>query len=596
MVVKNAVIRRVSDTEIEGESEQTNDKIYTFQKYKLHFVARFSKAFDSMGGWVGTNIMSDTKEIAGQGDMGVFVNYRTTEGEVIQVKTGISFVSIEQARLNLDTEMNRFEWNFDAVRRNARDTWNNLLGRIEVEGGSEADRVKFYTNLYRSFNARAVCSDANGKYVDPNGRVRQLENPESPMLGCDAFWNSFWNLNQLWGLVTPDILSQWVRSQLQLNHHGGWLSKGPGGLRYSGVMIGEHDIALLVGAWQKGIRNFDGEKAFAAIKHVQTTPGKPYYDDIHSGRWIDGWVGMEQLESYRDLGFVPVEEKKAWANMTLDYAYDDWCAAQMAKALGKIDDYKYFSKRSQNYRNIWDASVGYVRPRHRDGTWAEDFSPLQTKGFLEGTAWQYSFYVPHDIKGLIGLMGKDELVRRLNQGFEDSRPKFARGLSRGVVDMGNEQDMQVPWIFNYAGAPWLTQKWTREVMEHCYFAKPAGYVGDEDEGQLGSFFVMMAIGLFEMDGGCSTKPIYEIGSPLFSRIVIHLDRKYYSGREFVIEARNNSPENTYIQSATFNGQPLDKPWIYHSDAVKGGNLILRMGPKPNTNWGSAPEDAPRHDQ
>ena len=586
--VKNAVIRKVSETEIEGESEQTNDAIYTFQKYTLHFVARFSKPFDSMGGWVGTNISNDAKEIAGQGDVGVFANYRTTDGEVIQVKTGISYVSIEQARLNLDTEMNRFGWDFEAVRKNARETWNDLLKKIEVEGGSEKDRIKFYTNLYRSFVARTIFSDANGKYVDPNGQVRQLDNPDSPMMGCDAFWNTFWNLNQLWGLVTPDILNQWARSQLQLNDDGGWLSKGPGGLRYSGVMVGEHDIALIVGAWQKGIRTFDGEKAYAAIKHVQTTPGKVYYDGIHSGRWIDVWVGMEELESYRDLGYVPAEAKHGWTNLTFDYAYDDWCTAQMAKALGKMGDYEYFSKRALNYRNLWDASMGYFRARHRDGKWVEDFSPSQTKGFLEGTAWQYSFYVPHDMKGLIELMGREELVRRLNQGFEDSRPNFARR----VVDVGNEQNMQTPWIFNYAGAPWLTQRWTREVMEHSYFAEPAGYSGDEDEGQMGSFFVMMAMGFFEMDGGCSTKPIYEIGSPLFDRIVIRLDRKYYPGREFVIEARNNSPENIYIQSATLNGMHLNKPWIYHSDVVKGAKLVLTMGPKPNMKWGSAEEDVP----
>jgi len=588
MAVKNATVRKVSDTEIEGESEQTNDQIYTFQKYKLHFVARFSKPFDSMGGWVGTSVTQDASQISGRGDVGAFVNYHTTEGEVIQVKTGISYVSIEQARLNLDAEMSRFGWAFDAVRSNARNTWNDLLGKIEVEGGSKADRIKFYTNLYRSYAARTIFSDVNGKYVDPNGQIRQLEDPQSPMLGCDAFWNSFWNLNQLWGLVTPEVLNQWARSQLQLNGDGGWLSKGPAGLRYSGVMVAEHDIALLVGAWQKGIRNFDGEKAFAAIRHAQSTPGKQYYDDIHSGRWIDGWVGMEQLQPYRDLGYVPDDVKNSWTNLTLDYAYDDWCAAQMAKALGKMDDYQYFAKRAQNYRNIWDPCTGYFRPRHRDGTWAEGFSPSQTKGFLEGTAWQYSFYVPHDMKGLTELMGKDEMVRRLDQGFEDSRPNFARG----DVDVGNEQNMQAPWIFNYAGAPWLTQKWTREVMQHSFFAEPAGYSGDEDQGQMGSYFVMMAMGLFEMDGGCSTRPIYEIGSPLFSRIVIHLDRSYFPGWEFVIEARNNSPENAYIQSATLNGKSLNRPWIYHSDAVKGAKLVLTMGPEPNRGWGSASTDAP----
>jgi len=583
MSVKNAVIRRVSSTEIEGESDQTNTHGAIWQKYTLHFVVRFSKPFDSMGGWVGAKITPDTKEVTGQGDVGAFANYHTTQGEAIEVKSGISLVSIEQARLNLDTEMNRFGWDFDAVRKNARDTWNNLLKNIEIEGGSDADRTKFYTNLYRSFVARTIFSDANGKYVDPTGRVQQLKNPESPMLGCDAFWNTFWNLNQLWGLVTPEILSKWVNSQLELYDKGGWLSKGPGGLRYSGIMVAEHEIAILVSAWQKGIRNFDGEKAFAAIKHMQTTPGMNYYKDVNSG-----WVGMEKLEPYRDLGYVPVEDGQV--SLTLEYAYDDWCAAQMAKALGKMDDYQYFSKRAQNYRNVWDPSVGYFRPKHRDGTWMEDFSPFDHKDFTEGTAWQYAWWVPHDMKGLIGLMGKDEFIRRLNQGFEDSRPDFASDYK--YVNVGNQPNMQAPWLFNYAGAPWLTQKWTREVMEHSYGTGPAGYVGDEDQGQMGSYYVMMAMGLFEMDGGCSLKPLYEISSPLFRRIVIHLDKNYYPGREFVIETKNNSPENVYIQSATFNGEPLDKPWIYHREVVKGGTLVLVMGPEPNKEWGSAPEAAP----
>jgi predicted alpha-1,2-mannosidase len=585
-VVKNAVIRQVSPTEIEGESEQTNAELYTFQRYTLHFVVRFSKPFDSIGGWVGRNITPDTQAITGRGDIGAFASYHTTEGEVIEVKSGISLVSIEQARLNLDTEMDRFAWDFDAVRKHAQETWNNLLKKIEVEGGSDADRTKFYTNLYRSYVARTIFSDVNGKYVDPTGRVRQLQNPESPMLGCDAFWNTFWNLNQLWGLVTPEILGQWVRSQLQLNDDGGWLSKGPAGLRYSGIMVAEHEIALLVSAWQKGIRNFDGEEAFAAIKHMQTTPGKAYYQDVHSGRWMDGWVGMEQLLPYRDLGYVPMEDGQV--SLTLEYAYDDWCAAKMAKALGKTADYHYFSKRAQNYRNVWDPSAGYFRPKHRDGSWVEGFAPSDRKGFIEGTAWQYAFWVPHDLKGLIELMGKDELVRRLNRGFDDSRPDFAHGY----VNVGNQPNMQAPWLFNYAGAPWLTQKWTREVMEHSYSVEPAGYTGDEDQGQMGSYFALMAMGLFEMDGGCSQNPIYEIGSPLFDRIVIHLDPKYYPGRQFVIETKNNSPKNIYIQSATLNGKPLNKPWIYHSAAVHGARLVLTMGPEPNRNWGSALEAAP----
>jgi len=582
-VVTNAVIRKVSDTEIEGESHQINATGELQQKYTLHFVARFSKPFDSMGGWVGTDtaVHPDCAEISGAGIVGAFANFRTTKGEAILVKTGISYVSIEQARLNLTAEMDRFGWDFDRVRKNARDTWNGLLKRLEVEGGTDTDRTKFYTNLYRSFVARTIFSDANGKYIDPKGRVQQLKNPESPMMGCDAFWNTFWNLNQLWGLVTPHILNQWVNSQLELYDKGGWLGKGPGGLRYSGIMVANHEDALLVSAWQKGIRNFDGEKAYEAVRHMQTTPGEIYY------KGVDRYVGMEEFQPYHDLGYVPVEDGRV--SLTLEYAYDDWCAAQFARALGKMDDYRYFAKRAQNYRNVYDPSVGYFRPRHRDGKWLKDFSPFDHKNYTEGSAWQYAWWVPHDMKGLLGLMGKQAFIYRLNDGFERSRPAFA---SDNYVSVGNQPNMEAPWLFNYAGAPWLTQKWTREVMEHAYGVGPAGYVGDEDQGQMGSYFVMMALGLFEMDGGCSMKPVYEIGSPLFNRAVIHLDNHYYPGGEFVVEAKNNSKENVYIQSATFNGEPLDKPWIYHVDVVKGGTLELVMGPKPNKNWGAAPDAAP----
>lgn len=583
MRVKHAVIRKVSSTEIEGESAQANAYNTPWQQYTLHFVVRFSKPFDSMGGWVGKDVTSDSAEVTGEGDMGAFVNYHTTEGEAIEVKSAISLVSTEQARLNLDTEMNRFGWNFDAARRSARDTWNNLLSKIEITGGSDADRAKFYTNLYHSYSARTIFSDANGKYVDPAGRVRQLKDPQSPVMGCDAFWSTFWNLNELWGLANPDILLQWVNSEMQLNDDGGWLAKGPGGLRYSGVMVAEHEIAILVSAWQKGLRNFDGEKAYAAIKHVQTTPGMNYYKDVNSG-----WVGMEKLTPYEKFGYAPLEDGQV--SLTLEYAYDDWCAAQMAKALGKTADYQYFAKRAQNFRNVWDPSTGYFRPKHEDGKWMDDFSPFDHKDFTEGTAWQYSFWVPQDMKALVELMGRDRLIERLNDGFENSRPDYASDYK--YVNVGNQPNMQAPWIFNYAGEPWLTQKWTREVLEHSYADAPAGYVGDEDQGQMGSYFVMMSMGLFEMDGGCSAKPIYEISGPLFDRIVVHLDRKYYPGREFVIETKNNSPENPYIQSATFNGEPLDKPWIYHSEVVKGGTLVLVMGPQPNKNWGSAPDAVP----
>ena len=226
-----------------------------------------------MGGWVGTKITADTKEIAGSRRGRRLRQLCHVGGRGDQGEDGHFLCEHRPGATNLDAELGRFGWDFDAVRSYARKTWNDLLRKIEVEGGTEADRVKFYTNLYRAYVGRTTFSDVNGQYVDPLGKVQQLKNPDSPMYGCDAFWNLFWNLHPLWTLVTPDIAEKWVNSQLELNDRGGWLSKGPAGVRYSGIMVAEHEISLIVSAWQKGIRNFDAEKAYRAIKHIQTTPG-----------------------------------------------------------------------------------------------------------------------------------------------------------------------------------------------------------------------------------------------------------------------------------------------------------------------------------
>jgi predicted alpha-1,2-mannosidase len=281
----------------------------------------------------------------------------------------------------------------------------------------------------------------------------------------------------------------------------------------------------------------------------------------------------------------------------MEYAYDDWCVAQMAKALDKEEDYEEFIKRAGYYKNVFDPQVKYVRQKHKDGSWAGDFDPFSHAGFVEGNSWQYTFFVPHDVQGLIGLMGKEEFNERLDKGFELSErwdfQAWGDRMAETTVNHGNQPNMQAAWLFNYSGKPWLTQKWTRKIMEQYYGTTPYdGWLGDEDQGQMGAWFVMSSMGLFEMRGGAAVKPVYEIGSPLFDKITIHLDSDYYSGDTFVIDTRNNSKENVYIQSATLNGEPLEKPWFYHSELAKGGRLVLQMGPEPNKEWGSDPEDAP----
>jgi len=595
-----AIINQVSDREIEGFTIQQSMRGAHFNDFMLHFVIRFNKPFDSFNGWVKEEIFRDTSAIEvifGDHDIGAFLEFDTKEGEVIMVQSGISLVSIEQARLNLESELDHFGWDFDAVCKASRKEWNQLLESIEVEGGTETDLKKFYTNMYRSYASRTIWSDVNGKYVDMYEKVQQLDDPASPVYGCDAFWNTFWNLNQLWTLSQPDIANKWVRSLLEIYDKGGWLPKGPTGIEYSSIMVASHEIPLIVSAYQKGIRNYDVEKAYEAIRHCQVTPGI-----LHEG---GGRVGNRNLSSYMELGYVPNE--KGPVSNTLEYAYDDWAVGQMARALGNHSDYKTFTKRSLNYKNVFYPEKGYVWMKKADGTWVEEFTPYGHSvffgpGFVEGNTWQYTYFVPHDLAGLIDLLGEDEFNDRLEKGFEKSLPhRFNSehlhengliGVGILPINHGNQPNMQAAYLFNYSGKPWLTQKWAREIMYGFYGDDIYAWPGDEDQGQMGAWYVMSAMGLFEMDGGASVNPFYEIGSPIFSKITIHLDENYYPGGKFVIEARNASKENIYIQSAKLDGKKLNTPWFYHSELVDGGSLVLEMGPEPNTKWGSAPEERP----
>jgi predicted alpha-1,2-mannosidase len=582
--VLDAKITRTSDTEINGYSKQTSAG---FNDYTVYFVARFNKPFKEFGGWAGKEIEKNISEMKGKDDVGAYIRFETKEGEIILLQTAISLVSIDQAKLNLETEMKPFGWDFEAVKNNARNVWNKLLSKIEVEGGTEVNKKKFYTNLYRSYCARTIWSDVNGEYSDPCETIRKLDDPESPMLGSDAFWNTFWNLNQLWTLVNPDIASKWIKSELQMYKDGGWLCRGAAGLEYSAIMVASHEIPLIVSAYQKGIRNYDVNMAYDAVRHEQTVQGHKYP--------CGGFVGNEQLNIYMKLGYMPLDS--GYTSNTLEYAYDDWCVAQYAKALGKKDDYAAFTERAYNYKNIFDPESGFMRPRYVDGRWKENFNSMSTPGYVEGNAWQYTFFVPHDLRGLINLIGKDEFNKRLDEGFEKSKKANFNATGDRVeeyyINHGNQPNMQAAYLFNYSGKPWLTQKWVREIQDRYYGSDPYNaWLGDEDEGQMGAWFVMSAMGLFETDGGASVKPFYEIGSPIFKKVTIHLDPAYYPGKTFIIEAKNVSDANRYIQSGSLNSEKLTKPWFYHSELVKGGRLTLNMGDKPNMNWGNAPEDAP----
>ncbi|MGP8199585.1 MAG: GH92 family glycosyl hydrolase [Limisphaerales bacterium] len=580
--------QQTSPMEIEGSIRQKNQYALEFT---VHFVLQLSRPLASLDDWrlgdyTGADVNYGTDwrrpatyergitNFSGQGSCGLVMNFKTTAGETIFVRTGISLVSVDGARQNLETEMKPFGWDFNAVVANAQKVWNVLVGRVEVFGARPEDRRLFYTCLYRAYSGKSVISDCDGQYLDAQGELQKLAPPADAFYTSDGFWGTQWTLSPLWTLLTPRVASSWVNFFLEEYRHAGWTPEAPVNGKFSPIMCAQHHQSLIISSYQKGIRDFNTNQAWDAIWHDLTTPGVA----MPNG----GFAGDRHLAAYMKLGYVP--EETGPVSSTMEYAYDDWAAAQFGLAMGKTNEAAQLFQRSQNYRNVFDPHVGYFRRKHADGSWVQPFDPFHYgteggwngPGFVEGTPWIYTWFVPHDMPGLVKLLGAGQFNSRLEDGF-----------AKGYVDLGNEPNLQAPFLFNYSGKPWLTQKYSRLVLRDYYEESPyTGWIGEEDEGQLSAYYVLLAMGLFEMDGGCSALPYYDLSSPLFDRVVIHLDNNYYPGKTFAIEARHNSAKNIYIQSAMLNGQPLNEARLCHNDMAWGGRLVLKMGPKPNENWGN----------
>ena len=515
-------------------------------------------------------------------DAGLYVEFDTQKQSVIQVRTGISLVSVANASENLQKEISdKFGWDFEAVVQNQKNVWNGILNRLDIRTNDRMEKVRFYTNVYRAL-CRNLWSDVNGEWMSPDEKVRKFTNPDHVALGCDAFWNTFWNLNQFWNLVTPEWSSKWVNSQLALYDANGWLAKGPAGMEYIPVMVAEHEIPLMVSAYQMGIRDYDAEKAFEAMKKMQTTPATHV---------AGGFAGNRDLLPYLKYKYVPIELGR-FSN-TLEYSYDDWTVGQMAKALGKYTEYGTFNDRGYWWKNAVNPENGYAHMRDSAGNFVADFDAFQTgrnHHYVEGNSWQLSYFVPQDVPALINIMGEKAFVDRLNWGFVVSEPWRYNAPNDQYWDypvvQGNQQSMHFAFLFNWAKKPWLTQKWSRSIIDKYYgYGVANAYLGDEDQGQMSAWFVMAALGLFQTDGGCRIDPIYEIASPLYEKVVIDLGKRYGRGETFTIEAKNVSRKNKYVQSATLNGKKLDCFFFPASELLKGGELILEMGDKPNESWG-----------
>lgn len=604
---QSALVHKVSNKELEGSvimaATRRRPKPVT-----IYFSVAFDKPFESFGGWKDGKLINIEDKIEGA-HTGAYISFATQQKEVRQMKVAISYTSISEAKNNLRTELPH--WNFDQVVKDSREEWNKWLSRIEVEGGTLTERRRFYTDLWHALQGRRIVSDVSGKYIDNTGerpRVGQIPlntagKPAFNHYNSDSWWGAQWSLNTLWGLVYPEITESFINSMLMMYDDGGLIPRGPSGGNYTFVMTGATTTPFIVSAWLKGIRGFDIKKAYEGMRKdhfpggMMGKAGYEFYTFKGGG-----------IEDYIARGYVPfpVTDRpygihQDGAAQTLEYAYQDYALARMAKELGKEDDFKLFRKRAGNYRNVWNKDAGWMWVKDRDGKWREPVDILHYEdGWVEGNAAQYTWFVPHDMKGLITLMGsRKKFNDKLNSAFESARSHgFTSGKSENPVDQelnrrvyinyGNQPCMETPFLFNYSGAPWLTQYWTRQIIDSVYsgISPQKGYDGDEDQGLMGALSVLLKIGLFSTNGGIADKPFYEISSPVFDKITIQLNPAYYPGKQIVIKTKNNGPVNYYIQSAKWNGERIDKPWILHETMIKGGELTLEMGDRPEKSWGS----------
>jgi predicted alpha-1,2-mannosidase len=581
-------VKIVSDTEIEGHRAS-----HGFVKHKnVYFYAKFSKPFTSYGTWNEENIKAGSKEDAGK-YIGAYVDYETSDNEIIEVKVGISYTSNEQARLNLETEIPG--WNFDEVKESASAEWNAALSKIEVQLPEEYSpsliqqkMTTFYTALYHSLLFPATFSDADGKYTGLDNKVHTANG--FTYLSDFSLWDTHRAQMPLLTLIDPQRSLNSMKTMLAQYEQGGWLpTPQQFGNSYTNDMIGDHPVAAIVDAFKKGINDFDAEKAYEAVKkNAMETPAP---DHPSKGR-----VGLELYSTY---GYIPYNKLRESVSRTLEYAYNDWCVAQFAQALGKTADYEFFMKRATSYKNVIDTSTGFARPKDDKGNWLAPFNPTfvghgDERHYTEANAWQYTWFVPHDVQGLVELEGgREKFLAKLDSLFTiSSEVQETTSDVTGLIGQyahGNEPSHHTLYLYNYAGTPWKTQELARKVMDELYHDGPDGLCGNEDMGQMSAWYVLSAMGFYPVAPG---QNVYAVGSPAFSKVVLHLDKSFYNTDKLVIETTGNSQSNKYIQSATLNGEPLNRPWFSH-EAIKNGAIIkFQMGAEPVKTWGSEMEDAP----
>jgi predicted alpha-1,2-mannosidase len=529
--------------------------------YTIHFSAEFDRPFTGFGTWRDDRIDVGSRAAANEWKVGAYVTFDTENLQTVQMKIGVSFISPEKARANLLREIP--DWDFDGVRARAEDAWEKALNKIKIEGSTEEQRKIFYTALFHSYY---MPHELTGENVWWNSTEPHYED-------FYAIWDTFRTHFPLLALIQPDRHRDMVRSLIDTYVHTGWMPDsriaGANGMTQGG----SNSDVVIADALAKGVKGVDYRKAYEAmLKNAEVQSSRPLYE----GR---------ELTEYKQLGYVSMNYPRS-ASRTVEYAYNDFCVAQVAQALGRTaDSHKYF-QRAKNWMNVWNADSKSIRPRYADGSWLKPFAARHfypdsdysfwDAPFYEGSGYIYGTYVPHDAQALINNLGGDDgFVNWLDTFFTNS-PTRDPAFNRGLYNHNNEPDFLAAFLYIHGGHPELTAQRVRRILATEYFTGPSGLPGNDDSGAMSSWYVWAAIGLYPNAG----QPFYYIGSPLFQRSTIDLG----GGRSFVIEAPETSTNNLYVQSATINGRVLNRAWLKHEEITGGSKLVLRMGPTPST-WG-----------
>jgi predicted alpha-1,2-mannosidase len=572
-----------------GDIEIVNDHTVRGKSQSgIFFVAEFSKPFSAYGSFkelppthpatdepqLGDNdVEPGARNISGH-YAGAYLRFATTEGEQVLVKiaAGISYGIAENRILAEDPG-----WDFDRVRNQAKEIWARTLSRIEVEGGTEKQRMLFYSCLYHSFASPRLVAAKGEQFTGLDGKVRTAGYDR---YGPVPFWDTGRNQIELLTLLEHAVKVDILRSQLDMARESGYMGTS---------FHGDNAVFMYLGDWERGL-NFDWAATYDYLrKNAMDTNGpRGYLAEYMQKGWISDVIPGSNPSP-------PYAGGKAGAATTLEYSWDDYALALYAHKLGKEDDYQMFLKRAHNYQNVFDSSVGFMRGKTEDGKWISPFDPREPYyNFMmkEASGWSTVWLVPHDVQGLINLLGgRDKFSAKLDEFF--STPYSAKGICRDCTGMigqyvqGNQPDQQAAYYYDWSGQPWKTQELTRRILREMYGSDRYGlaFPGMDDQGSTSSWYVMSAMGFYTVD---PSSPNYILGSPIFDKVTIHMG----GGKDLVIAAQNNSEKNKYIQSAMLNGKPWMKTWFSHADIANGGKLVLEMGPLPNKGWGSKPDAAP----